>query len=232
MDITDELLFTHAAEARNIWLFTLPADEELPHITCSKQFARRMQKIIREQRRTPTINRILRYTKRSIAAVLAIFIISFGSLMTVQAYRERIIAVIISIFNELTDFRFQTQHPSSDDVSLHDLSFGFIPDGMYLVEDSSFTRQRRTIVYENDDGLFFELTQQSVISDGQYGMILDTENSNYKKTTINNHEAYINEKVGDCSITWIVQNTIYNLYGNLPTDNLITIAEKIKIFTN
>lgn len=36
MKITDEMLFDHAAEARNIWLDTFPADENLPATTFSK----------------------------------------------------------------------------------------------------------------------------------------------------------------------------------------------------
>ena len=31
MKITDEMLYRHAAEARDIWLDTLPNDDELPN---------------------------------------------------------------------------------------------------------------------------------------------------------------------------------------------------------
>ena len=31
MKITDEMLFEHAAEARDIWLSTLPDDEDIPN---------------------------------------------------------------------------------------------------------------------------------------------------------------------------------------------------------
>lgn len=38
MKITDEMLYQHAAEARDIWLDTLPKDEELPDHQFSDAF--------------------------------------------------------------------------------------------------------------------------------------------------------------------------------------------------
>lgn len=87
MKITDDMLFEHAAEARNIWLSTLPPQDEIPVISYSKSFERKMRKLIKEQRRTPRTNQILRYMKQTAAAVLVIAVFTFGGLMTVDAYR-------------------------------------------------------------------------------------------------------------------------------------------------
>ena len=38
MKITDEMLYQHAAEARDIWLDTLPKDDELPEHQFSDEF--------------------------------------------------------------------------------------------------------------------------------------------------------------------------------------------------
>lgn len=78
MKITDEMLFDHAAEARNIWLDTFPADENLPAATFSKSFERKMRKLIKQQRRTPRANQILRYMKHTAAAILLIAILNNG----------------------------------------------------------------------------------------------------------------------------------------------------------
>lgn len=66
MKITDEMLFDHAAEARNIWLDTLPSDESLPAAPFSKSFERKMRKLIKQQRRTSRTNQILRYMKHTV----------------------------------------------------------------------------------------------------------------------------------------------------------------------
>ena len=229
MKITDEMLFEHAAEARDIWLSTLPAHHDIPEIPTSKTFEKRMQKLIKEQRRTPKTNKILRYMKQTVAAVLAVAILSFGGLMTVEAYREKVIEIVVHVFHELTDYRFASDSSEANDIILPDVSFEFVPEGMDEVENRITANNRRLIIYEDNHGNFFEFTQRVVGSDGEYNTILDTEDSAYEATIINGNEAYYNVKDGDCSIFWTEDSIIYNLFGNLDENELIEIATKLKI---
>lgn len=232
MKITDEMLFEHAAEARDIWLSTLPADEDIPEIQTSKAFEKKMQKLIKEQRRTPKTNKILRYMKQTVAAVLAVVVISFGGLMTVEAYREKVIEIVVHVFHELTDYRFYSEKSGVDEIVLPEISFEYVPDGMREVEDRITGNNRRYILYERKNGDFFELTQRPITADGSHGKILDTEDSAYETTNINGNEAFSNVKNGNASIFWSYNNVIYDLYGNLDLTELKEIAEKIKIIEN
>lgn len=229
MKITDEMLFEYAAEARDIWLSTLPADEDIPEIPTSKAFEQKMQKLIKEQRRTPKTNKILRYMKQTVAAVLAVAILSFGGLMTVEAYREKVIEIVVHVFHELTDYRFTSDSSEANDIVLPEVTFEFVPDGMSEVEKRITENNRRFIMYEDDSGNFFEFTQRVVGSDGKYSTILDTEDSVYEATIINGNEAYYNVKNGDCSVFWTENSIVYNLFGNLDKNELVEIATKIKI---
>ena len=231
MKITDDMLFEHAAEARDIWLSTLPSDEDIPDIPTSKAFEKKMRKLIKEQKRTPRANRILRYMKQTIAAVLTVAILSFGGLMTVEAYREKVIEIVVHVFHELTDYRFASEKTGADEIILPELGFGQIPEGMREVENRISSNNRRLVVYENDVGLFFELTQRPIGSDGEYISIQDTEDSAYEMITINGREAYANEKDGSGSVVWTVDNIVYRLYGNLKMSDLKLVAENIKIFS-
>lgn len=232
MKITDEMLFEHAAEARDIWLSTLPADEDIPEIQTSKAFEKKMQKLIKEQRRTPKTNKILRYMKQTVAAVLAVVVISFGGLMTVEAYREKVIEIVVHVFHELTDYRFYSEKSGVDEIVLPEISFEYVPDGMREVEDRITGNNRRYILYERKNGDFFELTQRPITADGSHGKILDTEDSAYETTNINGNEAFSNVKDGNAIIFWSYNNVIYDLYGNLDLTELKEIAEKIKIIEN
>ena len=232
MKITDEMLFEHAAEARDIWLSTLPDDEDIPDIPTSKKFEKKMQKLIKEQRRTPKTNKILRYMKQTVAAVLAVAILSFGGLMTVEAYREKVVEIVVHVFHELTDYRFASEKSEVGEVVLPEISFGYVPEGMEEITDNVFADNSRYIVYEDDDGNFFELTQTAIGSNGAFGTILDTEDSNYEMTSINGNEAFSNVKNGNAIIFWSYNNVIYDLYGNLDLTELKEIAEKIKIIKN
>ena len=232
MKITDEMLFEHAAEARDIWLSTLPDDEDIPDIPTSKKFEKKMQKLIKEQRRTPKTNKILRYMKQTVAAVLAVAILSFGGLMTVEAYREKVVEIVVHVFHELTDYRFASEKSEVGEVVLPEISFGYVPEGMEEITDNVFADNSRYIVYEDDDGNFFELTQTAIGSNGAFGTILDTEDSNYEMTSINGNEAFSNVKDGNARVLWNYDNVVYDLYGNIELTDLKNIAEKIKIIEN
>ena len=232
MKITDEMLFEHAAEARDIWLSTLPDDEDIPDIPTSKKFEKKMQKLIKEQRRTPKTNKILRYMKQTVAAGLAVAILSFGGLMTVEAYREKVVEIVVHVFHELTDYRFASEKSEVGEVVLPEISFGYVPEGMEEITDNVFADNSRYIVYEDDDGNFFELTQTAIGSNGAFGTILDTEDSNYEMTSINGNEAFSNVKDGNASVLWNYDNVVYDLYGNIELTDLKNIAEKIKIIEN
>ena len=45
MKLTDELLEQHAAEARDLWLSTLPQQEEVPPHKFSRRFERNMRRL-------------------------------------------------------------------------------------------------------------------------------------------------------------------------------------------
>ena len=69
-------------------------------------------------------------------------------------------------------------------------------------------------------------------TNGEYGTILDTEDSDYWEGTINGCEAYFNTKNGCSSIMWIDENIVYDLYGYMEIGELKTVAQNIKISPN
>ena len=90
MQITDDMLYQHAPEVRDLWLSTLPSDADIPEHKFSRRFERKMKRLIREQRRSPQVNRVIRGLRRVAAIILVIGILSFSGLMTVEAYREKV----------------------------------------------------------------------------------------------------------------------------------------------
>ena len=230
MKITDEMLFAHAAEARDIYLSTLPSDEELPDVSFSKSFHRKMNKLLREQRRSPRVNQILRYLKRTVAAVLAIAVLTFGGLMTVEAYRTQIIEVIVQVFERFTKYQFISHDDHTEEISLPEMSVEYIPDGMKEVKSQLIDDSLYYVIYENDRGQSFEITLCAIQPNSTYGMLIDTEDSTYAIIDINGQEAYSNTKNGISNIIWTYGHIVYSVSGNIRLDELEFIAEKLKIF--
>lgn len=229
MKITDEMLFAHAAEARDIWLSSLPTDDTIPDIHPSKKFEKKISRLIKAQRRTTKARKRRRAINKLVAATVILALLSFGCLMTAEAYREKVIEIVVHVFQELTEYRFTSERSGTDEIVLPELTLTNVPEGMLEVENRITGNHRRIITYESDTGLFFELTQQPISSDGVYHSILDTEDSVYEEIVIHGNTAYTNEKGDDCSVMWVIDNVIYKLYGNIDLHELIAIAEKIEI---
>ena len=227
MQITDEMLYRHAPEARDLWLSTLPSDADIPEHKFSRRFERKMTRLIREQKRSPQANRMIRGLRRVAAIILVIGILSFSGLMTVEAYREKVIEVITQVFHDLTNYRFISEESDSEQhVDLPDITFQYIPDGMEKVEDTARERYRY-ILYEAQDGNFFELTQTVIVDNSDYEKILDSEDAITEEFYLGDSEAVLNTKNGTTTIFWTKDHILYSLCGTIDPTDLKAVAEKI-----
>lgn len=52
MEITEEMLYKCAPKAEELWLSSLPPDDQIPEHNFSQRFERKMKKLIRKQRRS------------------------------------------------------------------------------------------------------------------------------------------------------------------------------------
>lgn len=230
MEVTDELLYAHAGAARDLWLSTLPDPAGLPLFSCSRRFEHKMKQLLAQQRRSPQTNRVILYTKRTVAAAMIVLTVSFAGLMTVEAHREKVVEFVTHVFHELTDYRFVKESPDTGEVVLPDLTFGYVPEGFALTEDSMETATRRHFSYENTSGEFFRLTQQRITADGDYRTILDTEGAQTYPVTVNGNEGVFNTKNGYSSILWSDGPVVYHLRGTIEPEELRAIAEKLEFF--
>lgn len=230
MEITDELLYAHAAAARDLWLSTLPKDEDLPPFIPSPRFERKMKRLLAQQRRSPQANQAIRYAKRTAVAAMVVLAVSFGGLMTVEAHREKVVEFVTHVFHELTDFRFVKEAPDTGKVTLPDVTFGYVPKGFELTEDSMETATRRHFEYKNASGEFFRLSQQGITADGDYRTILDTEDAQTYPVTVNGNEGVFNTKNGYSSVLWSDGPVVYHLRGTIEPEELRAIAENLEFF--
>lgn len=227
MKITDEMLYQHAPEARDLWLNTLPNDADIPEHKFSRRFERKIKRLVREQRRSPRTNKIIRGLRRVAAIILVVGILSFSGLMTVEAYRERVIEVVVQVFHDLTNYRFVPEERSTaQSVELPEITFQYIPDGMKQVKDT-VSNKFRYILYESKDGDFFELTQAVIDECRAYEKILDTEGSVTEEFFIGDAEAISSTKNGVTIILWVKGNALYTLCGTIDLLELKAVAVEI-----
>lgn len=226
MDHIEALLYEHAPRARELWLSTLPDRDEVPGHTFSRRFERRMAQLLRRQQRSPRMNQALLVLKRTVAAVLVLITVSFAGLMTVEAFRNRVIQMVVQVFEELTEFRYRS---TSTNTEIPEVIFGYIPEGMEETTRTIRPSVRTHIKYEDGAGGFFDLRQTILLPGDAYTKILNTEDAITENITVRGHEAIANFKSGNSTILWSEGNVLYRLYGNIDMETMKEIAYQLKI---
>ena len=97
MKITDEALYQHAAEARDIWLDTLPKDDELPEHQFSDEFMASFEAMKKQEKVQQKKNR--RTPLQRAAAVFLAILIGSGTWLGVDAEAR---AAFVIWFREFT----------------------------------------------------------------------------------------------------------------------------------
>lgn len=224
MKITDALLRQHAAEARDLWLGTLPPDAS--H-TFSHRFRRKMKRLLAEQRRSPAMNRAVLIARRTAAALLVAASLTAASLLSVEAYREKFIEVVTEFFDDLTEFRFSGF--ADDGAPMPEVTLTYVPEGMELYEsDDSSELGSRYRAYKDANGRFFDLEEIFITKDMVGVQALDTENAQICYGSIRGNSAMIVQKNGWITLHWEEKNMIMQLSGNLSMDEMTRIAEGIQ----
>ncbi len=231
MRITDELLYQYAPEARNIVLATFPSDEEIPQYQTSKKFNKIIDRLLKEQKRSPKLNKTILYLKRAAVIALAAITIAFSGCMAFEEFREKVVEVVVTVFHELTDYKFYVSpsvNSSEIEEKLPEIELSYIPEGFECTKKNIYPSMVSYYFYDkNNSEAYFKLVQRTLSVNGDYGLILDTENATTYTIYINGNEAIANTKSNLNTLVWNNNNIYYKLYGPIPMEELINIAENI-----
>lgn len=222
MKVTDALLARYAAEARDLWLGTLPPDAS--H-TFSHRFRRKMKRLLAEQRRSPAMNRAVLIARRTAAALLVAASLTAASLLSVEAYREKFIEVVTEFFDDLTEFRFSGF--ADDGAPMPEVTLTYVPEGMEETEREE-DEISAIIIFRNREGQRMILQQEYITQSVVSTLIVDTEDAEVEYAQIHGHEVMVITKDGGYHLLWTQDAMRYLLSGNVPLDELIKVVEGIQ----
>ena len=224
-DELDKLLDRYAPEAGELWLSALP--DPAPEHEFSPKFRRKVEKLLRRQRRSPAVNAALRYGRRAAAFALVFLTLSFSCLMTVNAaFRERVIQAVVQVFQDFTEFVYTSDSSTVEEPG--NLVFTYLPEGMGE-QDREQDAIEFYVFYESTDGAFMELSQILVEDGAEVLLGLDTENAKVTYFEVHGVEAMGIEKGLDHTIHWTEGSFVYTLSGTVPMEELKLVAEGIQI---
>lgn len=206
MMIDEAYLYEHMPEAEKYLLAEIPPDEELNH-KFSRRFERKMKALIKYERRTPKERKFYRGMKIACAALAVILFVAFGSVMSVKAYRFRIIEFFIEVFTEETSYSVQEENPEGEIVV--PVEPGYVPEGFEVVKRVS-NHSEYYVQFESNSGAKI-LYNQAVLS--IVGRYWDTEKSIIKEMYIGKMLVNIVEENGVRTVYWNDDEYVYSVMG-------------------
>ena len=202
---------------------SLPTDDELKDITFSKTFENKMEKLIRAQKKSYfyLINTV---GKRAAVIILAIMISLTATTFGVKAIRESVIKFITETFEKFTAVSVENEEADTQD-DIVKTAPQYIPEG-YTLEYEMETGGVYKIIYRNMDNVSINYIQKI-----NFGTIynIDTEDIKYEKININSFEGIKYVKNGINTVVFADGTYMYTVYGKISFDELIKMAESIKI---
>ena len=192
----------------------------------SDKFERRMQKLIR-RRRKPYYVLISTGLRRAACIVVMFLVVSFTTVMSVEALRKPFLDFLASIFGDHTTIEsvldLDGDYPETfeERYEITEGLEGFILESEETVNDSIFLYYR-----SRQDNSIIIFAQKPVKN---YTNNLNTENTSISNHLIGDNSAitfYDNQ--GYYNIVWNNGKYIFELYSTISKDVLINIANSVK----
>lgn len=226
MDISDELLYATATQARELLLGSLPGQEACEHRFFAR-FERRMRTLLLAQKYGH--GRMI--ARRAAAVILAILILT-GSWLTVDTKaRAALIEWARECYTEHISYRF-AEDPK--DESLPQVTIGALPQG-YTETDRESEPGYAGIYYHNAEGqqiyFYYERMEQGAL------ISIDTTDMVVEEVSVNGSsgEVYLSQNLdqSNCIIWMDTKNNIcFCIDSYLDKSALLHIAESVILSKN
>lgn len=209
-----DALLKHAAEVAESELLD-EATDETP-VEFSARHEAQMEALFKSVR--PEKPRLLRPKRILVLVAALIMLFAVGTV----ALKPTILNFFLKTSETNTEIRFGEEEPQGDTYETEDVTLGYVPAGMQMVE-SNRGETTTNLKFQNLNSYF-----QVRIQRRESTVNSDNENSNSQKVLIQGQKGFIQERDGNIFIIWTNELTQYTLFGNLTQDELLKIAENIK----
>ena len=203
--------------------------EFLPSQEAIQKFSQQLDAHLKKPKAYARRQRILTALNRMAVAMLIILVLLCTTVMTVQAFRVRVLNFLIDIQQEYTSFELQNNDNGSDGGSTTvDWRKAYVPTYIpagYEVSASSNNERLREIEFKNPQD---SLITYMELSEGNKPA-LDTENAAvFETVNINGHEGTLVAKDSLVTIIWQMNNRMFMIRGQTEKDTVVKMAEGVK----
>ena len=228
MKITDEMLYQHAAEARDLWLDTLPKDEEIPEHQFSDAFLTSLEtmQIQEETQSKRTRYRIL----RRVAAVFLVILLGSGTWLGADVEAR---AAFLSWFREVVGDSVRYSYAGDvPEENIADYRCSWLPDGVEAAEVEISDTSGHVIYTSQEDD--FAVFSYSYMHSGTALHLFPTEEEMvHTPMQINGMRADFYEESGEndsCFIIWFDEENriFFDINSNMSKEDTIGMAQSVQ----
>jgi len=227
MKITDEMLYRHAAEARDIWLDTLPDDFEIPDHEFSDEFNKELDRLVALSQKKKKPTRRL----RRVAAMFAAVLIGASSWLAVDAEaRATFMKWIRNISEDGIIYYFQGESP---DTTISDFHCSWMPEGMEAAELVQLDQQGY-ITYFGDNNRHCSL-DYSYMHEGSAHFIHPSSEDGMRHEIVEINgmpgDLYVESEDGNSHVlVWFDEEASisFSIHSNLTPEEILQIAESVE----
>ena len=227
MKITDEMLYRHAAEARDIWLDTLPNDDELPNHQFSDEFMANIKNVEAQQKRKKTSRKYL----QRVAALFLFFLLGSGTWLAVDIEaRATFIQWVRKIAPDYVVYHFIGEAPKEDIPNFY---CTWLPEGLEATELYN-SNQMGDLYYETDDDWVYCLSYHYMHDGAAHALSASSDEMFHEAVEVNGmpgdyyYEELEEGRFGD--LLWFDEDAgiAFSLHGMIPKEDMIRMAESVQ----
>ena len=198
----------------------IPTDESSIDFTFSEKFNKKMEKLIKSQRKSYYI--FINTVGKRVAILFVAIITLFAASMSVKAIREPVI-IIIEVYESFTKYFFEgeTAEKIEKVYSITKLPVGF--KQTQVVENDA----GRNVTFESSEGNIIVFTQSATQN---AELNIDNQKVSQAIKQVEDKEIHIYYFESDTYMFWTDQGYCFQIisYGNIETDTLIEMIESIE----
>ena len=199
----------------------IPTDESSIDFTFSEKFNKKMEKLIKSQRKSYYI--FINTVGKRVAILFVAIITLFTASMSVKAIREPVINFIIEVYESFSKYFFEgeTAEKIEKVYSITKLPVGF--KQTQVVENDA----GRNVTFESSEGNIIVFTQSATQN---AELNIDNQKVSQAIKQVEDKEIHIYYFESDTYMFWTDQGYCFQIisYGNIETDTLIEMIESIE----
>lgn len=196
--------------------------EDIPELEPSKEFDEKMNRMFKDAYKKEVRKENMRFGKKIAVILVAIVGVGSAAAMNIQAVREPVLNFVFKQ-NANNKTKIDVKETNKEKV---DFIFGYMPDGYKCMKKQYLYKERQQIyTYKNKENNIVYIKIQLNERYDNYAKLL---NDDYTEITKNSQSYYlINNKKN--RLLWYHNNNIFNIISTLSGDEMIKIAENIKV---